>query len=74
MKLGKLSLIAAVALGCAAGANAADTLTEALTNGKLSTTLRAVYADKTNQENAYQNEHIRHGRRSRLRNRSALRI
>ena len=58
MKLGKLSLIAAVALGCAAGANAADTLTEALTNGKLSTTLRAVYADKTNQENAYQNEHI----------------
>ncbi|WP_170000312.1 OprD family outer membrane porin [Campylobacter sp. RM9328] len=50
MKLGKLSLVAAVALGCLASANAADNLAEALSNGKLSATLKATYADHTEKE------------------------
>ena len=59
MKLGKLSLVAAVALGCLSYANAADTLAEAFTKGKLSGTIKATYADQTDERNpAINNENI----------------
>ncbi|MBR8464345.1 OprD family outer membrane porin [Campylobacter sp. faydin G-24] len=61
MKLRRLSLVTAVALGCLSSANAADTLAEAFTNGKLSTTLKATYADQTSEFAANKplnNEHI----------------
>ncbi|MCD8212779.1 MAG: OprD family outer membrane porin [Campylobacter sp.] len=58
MKLNKLSLAAVIALGCFSSANAADTLVEAFTNGKLSGTIKATYADVTDERSAVHNENI----------------
>ncbi|CAD7288374.1 OprD family outer membrane porin [Campylobacter suis] len=49
MKLGKLSLVAAFALGGLSTVNAADTLAEAFTNGKLAGTVQAHYTDYTDE-------------------------
>ncbi|CAD7288936.1 hypothetical protein LMG7974_01247 [Campylobacter majalis] len=56
MKLTKLSLIAAVAL--TTSSFGADTLAEAFTNGKLSTTLKATYTDYTDERAKSYNENI----------------
>ena len=58
MKFSKLSLAVAILACGACIASAADSLGEAFGNGNLGATIKATYADQTNENSAYRNEHI----------------
>ena len=57
MKLSKLSLISAIVLGFSGSVYAADTLADALKNGKVSGELKAWYWDKTVDSNGHSNNY-----------------
>lgn len=58
MKFSKLSLAVAILACGACVVSAADSLGEAFGNGNLGATIKATYADRTNENSAYRNEHI----------------
>lgn len=75
MKFSKLSLAVAILACGACIASAADSLSEAFGNGNLGATIKATYADQTNENSAYHNEHhFRYGHRAEVCDGSALRL